>query len=112
MGGALQRIVLPDLSFKHRLHCGGGLGYLGDLFLQLCAKHNGTRLSAKEYKPEQGQKSMELTLGLLPPASGLDLRGLVFLLPTLGLNPRCLDLLLQVLGLDPSSLGRPGSLPR
>ena len=53
---------------------------------------------------------MELTLGLLPPALGLDLRGLGFLLPTLGLDPRCLGLLLQVLGLDPRSLGHPGSL--
>ena len=103
--------MLPDLGFKHRLHCGGGLSFLGDLFLQLCAKCNETRLSEKEYKPEQGRKSTELTLGLLPLASGLDLRGLGFLLPTLGLDPRCLGLLLQVLGLDPTSLGRPRSLP-
>ena len=102
--------MLPDLGFKHRLHCGEGLGCLGDLFLQLCAKCNETRLSEKEYKPEQGRKSTELTLGLLPPASGLDLRGLGYLLPTLGLDPRRLGLLLQALGLNPRSLGRLGSL--
>jgi hypothetical protein len=101
--------VQPHLGFKHRLHYDGGLGCLGNLLLQLCAKRDGMRMSAKEYKLEQGRKSTGLTLGLLPPASGLNLRSLSFLLPTLGLDPRRLDLLLQALGLDPRSLGRPGS---
>ena len=52
---------------------------------------------------------MELTLGLLLPALGLDLTGLGFLLPAQGLGPRSLGLLLQALGLDPRSLGRPRS---
>jgi len=80
--------MLPDLGFKHRLHYGGRLGYLGDLVLQLCAKRNGTRLSAKKYKPEQGRKVYETHPRPSALASGLDLRGLGFLLPTLGLDPR------------------------
>ena len=52
---------------------------------------------------------MELTLGFLLPASGLDLTGLSFLLPAQGLGPGSLGLLLQTLSLDPRSLGHPGS---
>ena len=52
---------------------------------------------------------MELTLGLQLPASGLDPRGLGFLLPTQGFGPGNDSLLLQALGLDPRSLGRPRS---
>ena len=53
---------------------------------------------------------MGLTLGLLLPASGLDLRGLGLLLLASGLDLRGLGLLLQALGLDSRSLGCPGSL--
>ena len=53
---------------------------------------------------------MELTLGLLLPASGLDPRGLDLLLPASDLDPRGLGLLLQALDLDLGSLDRPGSL--
>ena len=53
-GGALQNVVLPNLSLEHRLHYDGGLSYLGDLLLQPCTKTSGTELSTKENKPNRG----------------------------------------------------------
>ena len=53
-GGILQRIVLPDLGLEHRLHYDRGLGYPGDLLLQLYAKTNRMGLSTKENEPNRG----------------------------------------------------------
>jgi len=46
--------MLPNLGLEHHLHCDRGLGYLGDLLLQLCAKRNKMGLSAKENEPNRG----------------------------------------------------------
>ena len=54
MGGALQRVVLLDLSLEHHLHCDGGLSCSGDLLLQPYAKTSGMGLSRKENKPNRG----------------------------------------------------------
>ena len=51
-GGALQRVVLPDLGLEHRLHYDRGLSCPGDLLLQPCTKTGGMGSSMKEKQAE------------------------------------------------------------
>ena len=52
--GALQRVVLLDLSLEHRLHFNRGLSCPRNLLLQLCDQIGGMGLRTKEKQIKQG----------------------------------------------------------
>ena len=54
-GGAAQSLMLLDLNVQRRLRCDGGLGCLGGLLLQPCAKTSGMGLSTKGNKPNRDE---------------------------------------------------------